>query len=88
MGKVCIVGAEDINIDEKNRRFITGGGTGIGMLKEGLQAHLMQRVAADGMNLDPARLCYLVTRAGAEAVGLADAIRYPDEIEAALKPSP
>ena len=24
MGKVCIVGAEDINIDEKNRRFRTG----------------------------------------------------------------
>ena len=24
MGKVCIVGAEDINIDEKNRRFTTG----------------------------------------------------------------
>jgi guanine deaminase len=40
------------------------------MLKEGLQAHLMQRVAADGMNLDPARLCYLVTKAGADAVGL------------------
>src|SRR6185436_18046616 len=51
-----------------------GGGTGFGMLKEGLQAHLMQRVAADGMNLDPARLCYLVTKAGAEAVGLADEI--------------
>jgi guanine deaminase len=47
-----------------------GGGTGFGMLKEGLQAHLMQRVAADGMNLDPARLCYLVTKAGADAVGL------------------
>jgi guanine deaminase len=26
------------------------------------------------MNLDPARLCYLVTKAGAEAVGLADEI--------------
>jgi len=51
-----------------------GGGTGFGMLKEGLQAHLMQRVAADGMNLDPARLCYLVTRAGADAVGLGDEI--------------
>jgi guanine deaminase len=51
-----------------------GGGTGFGMLKEGLQAHLMQRVAADGINLDPARLCYLVTKAGAEAVGLADEI--------------
>jgi len=47
-----------------------GGGTGFGMLKEGLQAHLMQRVAADGLNLDPARLCYLATKAGAEAVGL------------------
>jgi guanine deaminase len=47
-----------------------GGGTGFGMLKEGLQAHLMQRVSADGMNLDPARLCYLVTKAGADAVGL------------------
>jgi guanine deaminase len=48
-----------------------GGGTGFGMLKEGLQAHLMQRVAEpDGLNLDPARLCYLVTKAGAEAVGL------------------
>jgi len=51
-----------------------GGGTGFGLLKEGLQAHLMQRVASDGMNLDPARLCYLVTKAGAEAVGLADEI--------------
>jgi guanine deaminase len=52
-----------------------GGGTGFGMLKEGLQAHLMQRVAEpSGLNLDPARLCYLVTKAGAEAVGLADEI--------------
>jgi guanine deaminase len=51
-----------------------GGGTGFGMLKEGLQAHLMQRVASDGINLDPARLCYLVTKAGAEAVGLGDEV--------------
>jgi len=51
-----------------------GGGTGFGMLKEGLQAHLMQRVSTDGMTLDPARLCYLVTKAGAEAVGLDDEI--------------
>jgi len=52
-----------------------GGGTGFGMLKEGLQAHLMQRIAEPaGLNLDPARLCYLVTRAGAEAVGLGDEI--------------
>ena len=51
-----------------------GGGTGFGMLKEGLQAHLMQRVSTDGMTLDPARLCYLATKAGAEAVGLAGEI--------------
>jgi guanine deaminase len=52
-----------------------GGGTGFGMLKEGLQAHLMQRVAEPaGLNLDPARLCYLVTKAGAEAVGLGDEV--------------
>ena len=51
-----------------------GGGTGFGMLKEGLQAYLMQRVAPDGVSLDPARLCYLATLAGAEAVGLDDEI--------------
>jgi guanine deaminase len=48
-----------------------GGGTGPGMLKEGLQAYLMQRVAADGAMLDAARLLYLSTLAGAEALGLA-----------------
>lgn len=47
-----------------------GGGTGFGMLKEGLQAHLMQRVASEGVVLDPARLLYLSTLAGAEALGL------------------
>jgi guanine deaminase len=47
-----------------------GGGTGFGMLKEGLQANLMQRVAADGIMLDPARLLYLSTLAGATALGL------------------
>ncbi len=51
-----------------------GGGIGFGMLKEGLQAYLMQRVATDAFVLDPARLCYLATRAGAEAVGLGDEI--------------
>lgn len=51
-----------------------GGGTGFGMLKEGLQAYLIQRVAPDGVLLDPARLCYLATLAGAEAVGLGDEI--------------
>jgi len=49
-----------------------GGGTGLGMLKEGLQAYLMQRVATDGVMLDAARLLYLCTLAGADALGLAD----------------
>ena len=40
------------------------------MLKEGLQAHLMQRVAQGRVVLDPARLLYLSTLAGAEALGL------------------
>jgi guanine deaminase len=47
-----------------------GGGTGFGLFKEGLQAYLMQRLAADGLPLDPARLLYLATLAGAEALGL------------------
>ena len=47
-----------------------GGGTGFGMLKEGLQANLMQRVTPDGVMLDPARLLYLATSAGAKALGL------------------
>jgi guanine deaminase len=47
-----------------------GGGTGFGMLKEALQAYLMQRVAPDGMVLDPGHLLYLATLAGAEALGL------------------
>ena len=47
-----------------------GAGTGCGMLKEGLHAHLMQRVAADGVVLDAGRLLYLSTLAGAEALGL------------------
>jgi len=51
-----------------------GGGTGLGMLKEGLQAYLMQRVAADGAMLDAARLLYLSTLAGADAIGLAHEI--------------
>jgi guanine deaminase len=47
-----------------------GGGIGFGMLREGLQAYLMQRVASDGWLLSPAHLLYLATRAGAEALGL------------------
>ena len=47
-----------------------GGGLGFGMLKEGLHAYLMQRLAPDPKVLDAARLLYLATRAGAEALGL------------------
>lgn len=49
-----------------------GGGTGPGMLKEALTAYLMQRVAPGGPQvLDAARMLYLSTLAGAEALGLA-----------------
>jgi guanine deaminase len=47
-----------------------GGGLGFSMLKEGLHAYLMQRLAPDPEMLDAARLLYLTTRAGAEALGL------------------
>ena len=39
-----------------------GGGTGFGILKEGLQAYLMQRVAAEPVMLDGAKLLYLATQ--------------------------
>jgi guanine deaminase len=52
-----------------------GGGTGFGMLKEGLQAYLSQRLAnGSGASLEPAHLLYLATRAGAEAIGLEEEI--------------
>jgi guanine deaminase len=47
-----------------------GGGIGFGMMKEGLQAYLMQRLAPVPKGLDAARLLYLTTLAGAEAVNL------------------
>jgi guanine deaminase len=47
-----------------------GGGLGFGMLKEGLHAYLMQRLAPDPQALDAGRLLYMATRAGAEALGL------------------
>jgi guanine deaminase len=47
-----------------------GGGTGFGMLKEAMQAYLMQRTISDGITLDGTQLLYLATLAGAEAVGL------------------
>jgi guanine deaminase len=47
-----------------------GGGIGFGMLKEGLQTYLMQRVSPDGFPLAAEHLLYLATLAGAEALGL------------------
>lgn len=47
-----------------------GGGTGFGLLKEGLQAYLLQRISPDGMLLSAGHLLYLATLAGAEALGL------------------
>jgi guanine deaminase len=47
-----------------------GGGIGFGMLKEGLQAYLMQRLSSDGVLLDAGRLLHLITLEGAEALGL------------------
>jgi guanine deaminase len=49
-----------------------GGGIGFGMLKEGLQAYLMQRVAPEPITLSPGQMLYLATRAGAEALGMED----------------
>jgi guanine deaminase len=51
-----------------------GGGTGFGMLKEGLLAYLTQRLAPSPVTLDAAHLLYLATRAGADALGLEDQI--------------
>jgi guanine deaminase len=47
-----------------------GAGTGFGMLKEGLQAYLLQRLTPDGFPLAAEHLLYLATLAGAEALGL------------------
>jgi guanine deaminase len=51
-----------------------GGGLGFGLLKEGLQAYLMQRLAPDPEALDAARLLYMATRAGAQALGLEEEV--------------
>src|SRR5204863_10041346 len=51
-----------------------GGGTGLGMLKEALHAYLTQRPMKDGVTLGAAHLLYLATRAGAEALALADEV--------------
>jgi guanine deaminase len=46
------------------------GGIGFGMLKEGLQAYLVQRVAPEPVVLDGAKLLYLATKAGGAAMML------------------
>ena len=47
-----------------------GAGTGFNMMKEAVHSYLVQRVAHDAMVLEPAQLLYLMTLAGAEALGL------------------
>ena len=47
-----------------------GGGLGFGLLKEGLQAYLMQRLAPDPAGSRRRALLYMATHAGAEALGL------------------
>lgn len=50
-----------------------GAGTGFSLIKEGLQAYFVQQLlSADGVPLSPVHLLHLATRAGAEALGLAD----------------
>ncbi len=51
-----------------------GAGTGFGLMKEALQAYMLQRLAPEGFALGPAHLLYMATRAGAEALGLDDVI--------------
>ena len=47
---------------------MSGGGIGFGIMKEALQAHLLQRLAPQPMTITPAQMLYLATRAGAEAL--------------------
>jgi guanine deaminase len=49
-----------------------GAGTGLSMLKEGLVAYHVQMVRDQGQMLGPAQLLWLVTAAGARALGLED----------------
>ncbi|RZU53899.1 guanine deaminase [Krasilnikovia cinnamomea] len=52
-----------------------GAGTGFSLLKEGLQAYLLQRVRAEqSVVLGPAHLLHLATAAGAQALGLRDQV--------------
>ncbi len=52
-----------------------GAGTGFSLFKEGLQASFMQALLGpDGVQLTPAHLLHLATRAGALALGLGDEV--------------
>ena len=52
-----------------------GAGTGFCLLKEGLQAYFFQQLLGPaGYPLAPVHLLYLATRAGAQALGLADQV--------------
>jgi guanine deaminase len=51
-----------------------GAGLGFSMLKEALHSYLMQRIKPGGVPLSPAHLLFLATRAGAEALRVADEI--------------
>ncbi len=52
-----------------------GAGTGFSLLKEGLQAYFVQQLLGPaGLPLSPVHLLHLATRAGAEALGLADSV--------------
>lgn len=52
-----------------------GAGTGLSLLKEGLAAYEMQRLAGDaGLRLSPEHLLWLATRAGALALGMVDEV--------------
>jgi guanine deaminase len=47
-----------------------GAGAGLSLLKEALMAYQVQRLLPDGVLLRPEHLLYLVTKAGADALGL------------------
>ena len=49
-----------------------GAGTGFGLLKEAMQAYLVQRIAAEPMLLSPEQMLYLATTAGAKALAVED----------------
>lgn len=52
-----------------------GGGTGLSLFKEGLQAYFVQQLLGDrGQPLTPAHLLHLATAAGARALDLADQV--------------